>query len=650
MPRQGFDMATIKTGTAGSDTLTGTNGADFIYGFNPADVQSNSIAATRVASGLSQPVFVAAPPGDTHRLFIVERTGLIKILDLDTGLVSATPFLDLTAQITTVGEGGLLGLAFDPDFDTNGQFYVDLTNTSDDTEVRRYSVLSTDANRADPASAQLVIRIDQPDGVTNHKAGWIGFGPDKDLYVALGDGGVSANAQNIDSLLGKMLRLDVHGDDFPSDPNRNYAIPPDNMFVGIAGADEIFALGLRNPFRDSFDRATGTLFIADVGQSQWEEIDLGQGGANYGWPRFEGPAMLTSTPLGGGTLTPPIFSYDHSVGNVVIGGYVYRGESDGLQGQYFFADGGANKVFTLSFNGTAWVSTERTAQIHPDQGAIGFPTAFGEDAHGNLYLVDLFGAVYRLTPNAISNDQGDTISGLGGADTLFGGAGADRLDGGTGPDILNGNDGADILIGGAGKDQLSGGTGGDAADYSSSPAGVNVNLTLSSQSGGDALGDTFNSIEDVFGSAFADSLTGSASGNRLMGQGGNDVLNGGAGNDKLTGGSGADTLIGGADADIFVFNSVQDSLKLGARDVIVDFTHLADHIDLRNVDANSNVAKDQSFQFIGSQAFHHQAGELHFLAKAGFAMVEGDVNGDGMADLQIEVHGVSTVTADDFFL
>ncbi|MFL5016894.1 MAG: hypothetical protein ACJ8EW_12015 [Rhizobium sp.] len=128
-----------------------------------------------------------------------------------------------------------------------------------------------------------------------------------------------------------------------------------------------------------------------------------------------------------------------------------------MQGQYFFADGGANKIFTLSFNGTAWVSTERTAQIHPDQGAIGFPTAFGEDAHGNLYLVDLFGAVYRLTPNAISNDQGDTISGLGGADTLFGGAGADRLDGGTGPDILNGNDGADILIGGAGKDQLSGG-------------------------------------------------------------------------------------------------------------------------------------------------------------------------------------------------
>jgi glucose/arabinose dehydrogenase len=282
MPRQGFDMATIKTGTAGSDTLTGTNGADFIYGFNPADVQSNSIAATRVASGLSQPVFVAAPPGDTHRLFIVERTGLIKILDLDTGLVSATPFLDLTAQITTVGEGGLLGLAFDPDFATNGQFYVDLTNTSDDTEVRRYSVLSTDANRADPASAQLVIRIDQPDGVTNHKAGWIGFGPDKDLYVALGDGGVSANAQNIDSLLGKMLRLDVHGDDFPSDPNRNYAIPPDNMFVGIAGADEIFALGLRNPFRDSFDRATGTLFrffehgdaVIEFGQNGGAKIEV----------------------------------------------------------------------------------------------------------------------------------------------------------------------------------------------------------------------------------------------------------------------------------------------------------------------------------------------------------------------------------------
>ena len=158
----------------------------------------------------------------------------------------------------------------------------------------------------------------RPDGLTNHKAGWIGFGPDGDLYIATGDGGgrgdPNGNGQNLNTLLGKMLRLDVHGDDFPADTARNYAIPADNPFVGVSGEDEIWAFGLRNPFRNSFDRALGTLFIADVGQNSWEEIDIGKSGANYGWNIFEGPARLSPGTTTRGTETPPIFSYDHSVG------------------------------------------------------------------------------------------------------------------------------------------------------------------------------------------------------------------------------------------------------------------------------------------------------------------------------------------------
>jgi glucose/arabinose dehydrogenase len=224
--------ANLIIGNDGANSLTGTGGNDVIYGFNPDGPQSKvtSSEATRVATGLNQPLFAGAPPGDTGRLFIVEKEGLIKILDLHTGQVLATPFADLTAQVATDGEEGLLGLAFDPDFAQNGFFYVDLVNANGDTEMRRYHV-SADANVADDASATKIITIDQP-GFSNHKGGWIGFGPDGDLYIATGDGGSggdpNGNGQNINVLLGKMLRIDVHGDDFVADPNRNYAIPTDN--------------------------------------------------------------------------------------------------------------------------------------------------------------------------------------------------------------------------------------------------------------------------------------------------------------------------------------------------------------------------------------------------------------------------------------
>jgi Ca2+-binding RTX toxin-like protein len=307
----------------------------------------------------------------------------------------------------------------------------------------------------------------------------------------------------------------VHSDAFPGDPTRNYAVPADNPFVGTDGADEIFAFGLRNPWRPSFDRGLGDLYIADVGQDRWEEIDFGQKGANYGWNAFEGPvAFPGGDPVNNaGPLAFPIYAYDHTVGHSITGGYVYRGEGEALQGQYFFADFIQAKVFTLRFDGSSWVATDRTAQITTDFGAINDPSSFGEDARGNLYLVDFDGDVFKLTPTVASADQGDVLRGMDGNDMLFGGSGNDTLDGGPG---------ADILIGGAGI---------DTADYSSSAAAVNVNLQTGRGTGGDAQGDILGGIESVIGSAFNDTLTGNSGNNTLVGGGGNDTIDGMAGSD-----------------------------------------------------------------------------------------------------------------------
>jgi glucose/arabinose dehydrogenase len=434
----------IVTGNDASNSLAGTVGGDLIYGFDPnAAYASATISATRVATGLSGPLFVTAPPGDASRLFIVEKDGVIKVLDLASGQVRATPFL--TVAVDNFSERGLLGLAFDPDFATNGFFYIYKTsnNSSPHNQVYRYHV-SADPNVADSATAALILDVG-PSTNGNHNAGWLGFGPDGDLYIASGETGVAPNSQDLSNMLGKILRIDVHG-------GLPYAIPADNPFVGVSGARaEIFAFGLRNPWRDSFDSASGTFFIADVGQSAFEEVNIGQKGANYGWPLAEGPDANPS-------FVNPVSSYDHTVGHSITGGYVYRGESDGLNGQYFFADFVDGKVFTLRFDGSSWIATERTGQIQIDTGTINNPASFGEDARGNLYLVDLDGDIFRLTPSVASADGGDWLVGLGGNDRLFGGGGNDVLDGGTGADFLNGGagddrftyrpgDGADLIFG-----------------------------------------------------------------------------------------------------------------------------------------------------------------------------------------------------------
>jgi glucose/arabinose dehydrogenase len=490
----------VTGGNDAANTLSGTSQADLIYGFDPNGPQGNvtSFSAHQVASGLSQPVFVTASPTDFEHIYVVEKTGQIKVVDPASGKVATTPFLDVSSKITTVSEGGLLGLAFDPNFATNGFIYVYLTNTNDDTEVRRYHVNAN--NQVDPASATLIITVDQPAGLGNHKAGWLGFGPDGYLYVALGDGGgggdPSNNGQNPNVLLGKMLRLDVSTDAFPADPTKNYAIPADNPFANTAGADEIYALGLRNPFRDSFDRGLGTFFIGDVGQDTWEEVDIGANGANYGWRTFEGPASFSpGTTLGPGTLTGPIHSYDHTVGHSITGGYIYRGQNDGLQGQYVFADFVDNKVFTLHFNGSTWVATEITNEIVTDGAAVTSISSFGEDALGNLYVVSLNGQIFSLTPNVVSNDLGDMINGLAGDDMLFGGAGNDILSGGNDNDVLNGGTGNDQLAGDAGNDTLVGGAGFDTAIFSGNKSSYtithgNVATTVSGPDGTDTLVST----------------------------------------------------------------------------------------------------------------------------------------------------------------
>ena len=438
------------------NTHTGTSGDDLIYGFDPDGPQGTvtSISATRVASGLTEPLFVVSPPGDTGRLFIVEKNGLIRILDLDSGQVLPTPFIDLSDEIVANGEMGLLGLAFHPDFADNGIFYVHISNPNRDAEIRRYQVSADDPNVADPDTEALVLSVDLPANATNHRAGWLGFGPDGFLHVAIGDGGSTPQTgQTINDLVGNILRIDVDSDAFPDDPNRNYAIPADNPYVSVTGEDEIFAIGLRNPWRPSFDRGMETFFIADVGQNTWEEVNIGEAGANYGWVLFEGPDRINPGTPTGGSETEPIFSYNHNGGDrSITGGYVYRGPSEGLQGQYFFADFVIGEVFTLRFDGSNWVATERTDQITPNAGTIGNPSSFGEDALGNLYLVDFDGEVFRLTPNVVSADQDDTLFGLAGNDMLVGGSGDDVLDGGSGDDTMTGGLGDDTYVYGPGGD------------------------------------------------------------------------------------------------------------------------------------------------------------------------------------------------------
>jgi len=353
-------------------------------------VPIGSVALQPVSSALDLPLFATAPAGDTHRLFVVEQTGRIRILKDDVML--ATPFLDLSALISCCSERGLLGLAFHPGYATNGLLYVHYTDGGGNTQVMRYHV-SANPDVADPASASPVLSQTQP--YSNHNGGMLAFGPDGLLYVGLGDGGSSGDpqsyAQNRSTFLGKILRLDV-------DHGAPYTVPASNPFVGQAGTlPEIWDLGVRNPWRFSFDRQTGTLYIGDVGQGQVEEIDIeapGAGGHNYGWHDMEGDVCYLPgcTPTG---LTLPVLTYTHSEGCSVTGGYVYRGaDVPALAGLYLFAD--YCDGWVRSFRWAGGNITELTDQ--PALAPGGPISSFGEDGRGELYVIRYGspGIIYRI--------------------------------------------------------------------------------------------------------------------------------------------------------------------------------------------------------------------------------------------------------------
>lgn len=335
------------------------------------------------AGGFESPVDIQNAGDGSGRLFIVEQAGRIRILQ--NGQTLEPPFLDITDRVNDRGnEQGLLGLAFHPDFERNGFFYVNYTQAGGDTVIARFTA---SGNAADPNSEMRLLEVAQP--FPNHNGGGLAFGPDGYLYIALGDGGSGGdphgNGQSLNTLLGKILRIDVNG-------GEPYAIPPDNPF-----GNEIFHYGLRNPWRFSFDALTGDLWIGDVGQGAFEEIDFlparTPGGVNFGWNRFEGFHDYTAGDIPE-NYRPPLFEYSHSEGCSVIGGYVYRGSMPEWRGVYFYGDFCSGKVWgalhhVFGADAEEWLSTvlfETGAQI----------TSFGVDEAGEVYLADRNGSILRL--------------------------------------------------------------------------------------------------------------------------------------------------------------------------------------------------------------------------------------------------------------
>lgn len=389
----------------------GTTSATRSLAVTVTNVGPDEFRVVRVGTGFNRPLFVAPVPGD-NRVFVVEKKGRIRILDPDTGIVAMPPFLNVREEIVSNGERGLLGFATAPDFQISGIFYVNLTNLAGDTEIRRYRVFPGNPERANPNSGDVILTFDQP--LANHNGGWIGFGPDGFLYIASGDGGGQGdpqdNAQNVNTLLGKMLRIDVSRDQFPGNAARDYRIPRTNPFASGGGRGEIWALGLRNPFRASFDFPSGSLLIGDVGQRTVEEIDRmqpGDGGANFGWSIVEGTRPFKGEPQP--SFVPPVAEYLHGQGpregNSVTGGYVYRGPVEALRGHYFFGDFIAGAIWSVPLRRLAIGSTVpssgfrvRTGQFAPDQGTIDNISSFGIDRANNLYIVDFDGEIFRVEP------------------------------------------------------------------------------------------------------------------------------------------------------------------------------------------------------------------------------------------------------------
>ena len=366
------------------------------------------LTTQRLVTGLARPVFVCAAPGDSDRIFIVEQrsgsTGRIRIFDRNTNTLLSTPFLSVS--VSTSSEQGLLGMAFHPDYASNGYFFVNYT-TSSSTVIARYQVSSSNPNVANSSSATTVMTISQP--YSNHNGGCIQFGPDGYLWIGTGDGGSGGDpgnrAQDItNQLLGKMLRINV--DSLP------YTIPADNPFVSTTGDNEIYSYGWRNPWRFSFDSLTGDFYSADVGQSAREEVNViaagdSDAGGNFGWRCYEGNNTYnTSGCPSSSTMIFPVHEYAQGGSPYrcsITGGVVYRGSAiPDLQGTYFFGDYCSNQIWSFVWDGGDGINSlqDRTSELAPNVGSIASISSFGEDADGNIYICDLGGEVFIIQADA----------------------------------------------------------------------------------------------------------------------------------------------------------------------------------------------------------------------------------------------------------
>lgn len=388
----GLALTALVAGTANAAPMSPAPGPLRSLGA-PADAK---IALRLKASGLDQPVFITSARDGTGRLFIVEQTGRIKILK--NGVIRSTPFLSLAGIVSTGFEQGLLGLAFHPNYKTNRKLYVHFTNRDGDSVIREYRASATNKNVVATSTKRKILKVSQP--YANHNGGMLAFGPDGFLYVGLGDGGSAGDpgnrAQRLDTLLGKILRIDVNG----TSGSRNYRTPSTNPFVGVPGRNEIWQYGLRNPWRFSFDRATGNLWIGDVGQGSWEEVDRavrtasGAGrGINWGWRVLEG--MHCFNPSSGcdtSGKTMPLTEYGHGSGRCsVTGGYVYRGSAvPALRGGYVFADYCSGEIWVVA----AGAAAPAAATLLLDTNLR--ITSFGENASGELFVVDHGGRLYKI--------------------------------------------------------------------------------------------------------------------------------------------------------------------------------------------------------------------------------------------------------------
>jgi glucose/arabinose dehydrogenase len=373
--------------------LAGGCGSGDAAGLGPPD-GAVPVALQEVASGLSFPLALTAPPGDP-RLFIVEKGGAVRIVR--EGVLLPTPFLDLGGRVSTGDEQGLLDLAFDPAYATNGRFIVHYTDVNGNTTVSSFRVMPGDPDQADPASETVLLTAEQP--FTNHNGGRILFGPDGMLYIGLGDGGGGGDpggrGQSLAELLGDILRVDVTS-------GTSYTIPSDNPFAGRTDArPELWSVGLRNPWRFDFDPATGDLYVADVGQNAWEEVDVatvaqGAGrGTNFGWNIMEGTHCYAAATCDTTGLVLPVLEYSHAEGCSISGGYVYRGAAiPELQGHYFYADYCSGWVRSFRFQDGQATDPRQWPTLAPGGGIPGF----GRDASGELYVLSVEGRVFRIVP------------------------------------------------------------------------------------------------------------------------------------------------------------------------------------------------------------------------------------------------------------